>query len=146
MCELTPTNAGEKTLTATYSGDADFESSLSPGISHTVLPVVTFTGPTTAPGVDGTITLIGGSPSCTLVDPAFVPVDPIAPPQRVTFPLGLVEFSATGCGAGSTLTIQLDYTGPLPDRAQHFKFGPPNVGGQNGWYPLSDATTAAGED
>ena len=139
-CEFTPTTAGENILTATYSGDADFEPSLSPGIPHTVLPVVTFTGPTVAPGVDGTITLIGGSPSCTLVDPAFVPVDPIAPPELVTFPFGLVEFSATGCGAGSTITIQLDYTGPLPDSARYFKFGPSSVGGQNDWYPIPSAT------
>jgi hypothetical protein len=39
-CNLTPTSAGAKTLTATYRGDARFNGSTSPGVGHTVNPGV----------------------------------------------------------------------------------------------------------
>src|SRR5207247_7458944 len=35
-CTLTPTTAGNKTLTATYGGDANFAGSASAGVDHTV--------------------------------------------------------------------------------------------------------------
>jgi len=35
-CTLTPTTSGTKTLTATYAGDANFNGSVSTGVSHTV--------------------------------------------------------------------------------------------------------------
>jgi len=35
-CNLTPTSGGAKTLTATYSGDASFNGSVSVGVGHTV--------------------------------------------------------------------------------------------------------------
>src|SRR5207253_4638230 len=42
-CTLTPTTAGNKTLTATYGGDANFAGSTSVGVSHTVNAAATTT-------------------------------------------------------------------------------------------------------
>lgn len=39
VCALTPTTDGNKTLIATYSGDSNFESSVSPGVAHQVDPL-----------------------------------------------------------------------------------------------------------
>jgi len=38
-CNLTSTTAGVKTITATYTGDANFNGSISPGVPHTVTSV-----------------------------------------------------------------------------------------------------------
>lgn len=42
-CQLAPTTAGSKTLTATYAGDGNFTGSTSAGVSHTVLAANTTT-------------------------------------------------------------------------------------------------------
>ncbi|MDH4348385.1 MAG: Ig-like domain repeat protein, partial [Gemmatimonadota bacterium] len=42
-CQLTSTTGGTKTLTATYAGDANFTTSVSPGVSHTVNLIPTTT-------------------------------------------------------------------------------------------------------
>ncbi|CAN5222390.1 hypothetical protein BH10ACI1_BH10ACI1_10310 [soil metagenome] len=40
QCSLALNTAGMRTLTATYGSDASFNGSVSPGVSHTVLPIV----------------------------------------------------------------------------------------------------------
>src|SRR3989449_604286 len=55
-CTLTPTTAGNKTLTATYGGDANFAGSTSAGASHTVTAsgtTTTITGHTPDPSAVG---------------------------------------------------------------------------------------------
>src|SRR5262249_54086504 len=39
-CNLTSTTTGNKTITATYSGDANFNSSVSAGVPHTVVGTI----------------------------------------------------------------------------------------------------------
>lgn len=39
VCQLNLTTLGPRTLTATYNGDANFNTDVSPGVSHTVLPI-----------------------------------------------------------------------------------------------------------
>lgn len=39
ICQLNLTTLGPRTLTATYAGDANFNTDVSPGVSHTVLPI-----------------------------------------------------------------------------------------------------------
>jgi Bacterial Ig-like domain (group 3) len=46
-CNLTPTTAGPKTLTASYAGDGNFSGSSSAGVAHTVNPASTTTTVTT---------------------------------------------------------------------------------------------------
>ncbi|MEM1181825.1 MAG: IPTL-CTERM sorting domain-containing protein [Acidobacteriota bacterium] len=55
------------------------------------------------------------------------------------FSFGLVEFSATDCGIGATLTIQIDYTAALPERSELFKFSPSVAGGEGAWYSVPGA-------
>ena len=93
-CNLVPTSAGAKTLTATYAGDANFNGSTSPGVAHTVnkasttatlsahtpnpslvgAPIaVTASVAVTPPGTGtptGTITVSDGAASCLITLPA----------------------------------------------------------------------------
>ncbi|MBK7474276.1 MAG: Ig-like domain repeat protein [Betaproteobacteria bacterium] len=140
-CTLTPVTAGAKTLTATYGGDGNFNASAAPGTPHAVNLLTVFSAPTATPGVTGTVTLTG-SPTCSLVNPAFVPVAQV-PPAGVSFPFGLFEFQAMGCGAGGTITLQIVYSQALPLNTQYWKFGPTPGGGGNAiphWYQLPGAT------
>jgi hypothetical protein len=144
-CNLTPTTDGAKTLVATYSGEARFLGSASAGTAHDVLLLTTFSGPTSAPGVTGTVTLTGGLPGCTMVNPAFIPVAPLVPPPGVQFPFGLFEFTTAGCGAGETISIEIVYSQDLPPDSEYWKFGPTPGGGDNSiphWYLLPGATVA----
>ena len=139
-CNLTPTTAGVKTLTARFPGDgAAFEGSTSPGVTHTVTGG-TFTGPTVASGVDGTATVTGGGPTCGFVDPAFVAVEPLAPPPGTAFPFGLFKFTLNGCIPGSTATVQIVYTQSLPSGTQYWKYGPTPGSITPHWYTLPGAT------
>ena len=139
-CNLTPTTAGPKTLTASYPGNlVSFNGSVSPGVSHTVTGGgTTFIGPTVAPGVTGTVTLSGGGPSCVLVNPAFIAA-PLSPPPGTSFPFGLFDFSTAGCTIGGTITVQIVYSQPLPAGTQYWKFGP-TPGNAPHWYVMPGAT------
>src|SRR5207302_90573 len=71
-CTLTSTTAGNKTLTATYSGDANFGGSTSVGVSHTVNAAATttaITGQTPNPSAVGQAVSFGfgGAPGGTPV-------------------------------------------------------------------------------
>ncbi|MEO7158067.1 MAG: Ig-like domain-containing protein, partial [Vicinamibacterales bacterium] len=60
-CTLTSFTAGAKTLRATYSGDANFNSSTSAGVSHTVNKANTTTTITNAATLASTPTVVGQS-------------------------------------------------------------------------------------
>ena len=72
-CDLTLTTAGARTLTATYAGDANFASSTSAGVGHTVTQAATtttITGVTPEPSLVGqavtvafSVTSSGGVPT-----------------------------------------------------------------------------------
>ena len=138
-CNLTPTTAGPKTLTASYPGNlVSFNGSVSPGVSHTVTGGgTTFIGPTVAPGVTGTVTLSGGGPSCILLNPAFIAA-PVSPPPGISFPFGLFDFSTAGCTIGGTIAVQIIYSQPLPAGTQYWKFGP-TPGNSPHWYLMPGA-------
>ena len=72
-CAITLTTVGTRSLTATYSGDANYVGSVSPGVSHTVTPATT------------TTTILSDSP------------DPSVAGQAVT-----VGFSVTSAGGTPT--------------------------------------------
>jgi hypothetical protein len=72
-CDITLTTVGTRTLVATYAGDANFITSASPGVSHTVNLTATATGLTSSanPSVFGqsvtfTATVTGGTPTGTV--------------------------------------------------------------------------------
>jgi hypothetical protein len=144
-CDLVPTTIGNKTLTAAYSGDANFAPSAAPGVTQNVTLLTVFSGPTANPAVTATVTLSGGQAGCTLVSPAFIPVAPLQPPPGVNFPFGLFAFETAGCGVGQTINIQIVYSAALPAGASYYKYGPTPGGGQNAvdhWYQLPGASVA----
>jgi len=72
-CSITLTTVGARTLTATYAGDANYITSVSPGVAHTVNPTATTTGLASSanPSVFGqsttfTATVTGGTPTGTV--------------------------------------------------------------------------------
>jgi hypothetical protein len=139
-CNLTPTSAGAKTLTATYGGDASFNSSVSAGAAHTVNVVTSFSDPTVNPAVTGTVTLSGGGAGCSFGNAAFIAVPPLIPPPATNFPFGLFDFTATGCNVGSTITVQIVYSQALPPNTQYWKYGPTPQNTIPHWYILPGAT------
>ncbi len=140
-CNLTSSTGGAKTLTAQYSGDSNYLSS-SGTTAHTVNVVTNFTGSTVAPGVTGTVTLTGGGPSCSLVNPQFIAVAPLTPPNGVSFPFGLFDFNVAGCTIGGTITIQIVYSQPLPAGTQYWKYGPTPGDLNPHWYVMPGANVA----
>ena len=139
-CNLTSTTGGAKTLTAQYGGDANFAAS-SATTSHTVSVVTSFSGPTVAPGVSGTVTLSGGGASCSLVNPQFIAA-PASPPPGVAFPFGLFDFNASGCTIGATIQIQIVYSQPLPAGTQYWKYGPTPGNLAPHWYVMPGSNVA----
>jgi uncharacterized repeat protein (TIGR01451 family) len=110
--------------------------------SLTVGPMLEFTGPSpTGPG-SVTITL-GGSgigPACTLVSPQFLPpppgadpIPPTLPGNGITFPHGLIAFTASGCTPGATITITVTYPEPVSGSV-FWKYGPTAADPAPHWY------------
>lgn len=109
----------------------------------------TFTGPVATGAGLATVTLSGGGAACNFAtlgtsaaDSAFfiaVTGSPKSPPAGVlpaTFPFGLLDFVAHGCGAGSALTLTVTYPGALPAGAIYWKYGPTAAQPTPHWYPL----------
>ena len=142
-CSLVPTSSGAKSLMATYAGDSNFAGSVSAGVTQTVSPLVSFNGATPAAGVSGTVTLSGGGPQCSLVNPQFIVVAPLVPPQGVSFPYGLFDFTTTSCTPGSTISIQIVYSQPLPPNTLYWKFGPTPGNPNPHWYVMPGSSATA---
>jgi hypothetical protein len=106
-----------------------------------VTAVQVYVAPTAAPGVTGTVTLPGAGPGCSLVNPVFIGAIPPSPPAGTSFPFGLFDFSASGCGA--SVTVQIVYSQPLPAGTQYWKYGPTPGGPPNDqphWYVMPNAS------
>ncbi len=134
-CNLAPTSAGSKTLTAVYSGAAGFAGSSAVGVAHTVTPVVNFSGATaTGTGV-ATATVTGAG--CTFTTAQFIAVAPLVAPSGVNFPHGLFDFTVGGCGAGATATVQVTFPQALAPGSQYWKYGPTPGPVAAHWYALA---------
>ncbi|MDG4594099.1 MAG: IPTL-CTERM sorting domain-containing protein, partial [Candidatus Contendobacter sp.] len=132
-CNLTPTSAGTKTLTATYGGDATFNGSVSAGEPHEVLATTAQGnaggGTVTADITGGTCIGFANNPS-----PRFRPASTPLPPG-VTFPYGLFEFTAV-CPSNGSIILKMTYPNPLPPDTQYWKYGPTAGDPSNHWYVL----------
>ena len=134
-CNLTFTSAGAKTLTATYAGDTNFTGS-SDTKSHDVLA-------TTAQGNAGggavTAAITGGTCVGFANGSTSFPAAPTPLPPGVTFPYGVFDFTALGCGdSNGTITITLTYPNPLPVGVQYWKY----ISGT--WVDWTSQVTIAG--
>ena len=133
-CNLAPTSAGARTLTAVYGGTAGYAGSSAAGVTHTVTPVVNFAG-ATATGT-GTATATVSGAGCTFTAAQFIAVAPLAAPAGVNFPHGLFDFKVGGCGAGATATVQVTFPQALPAGTQYWKYGPTPGPVAAHWYAL----------
>ncbi len=134
-CNLTFTSAGTKTLTAAYVGDANFSSSTSTGISHTVLATTVEGdgggGTVTATIINDTSSYIGFANS----PPPSFSAAPTPLPTNVIFPYGVFGFTAV-CPSGGTLILTMTYPKPLPSNTQYWKYGPTLDNANPHWYVL----------
>lgn len=133
-CNLAPTSAGGKTLTAVYSGAAGFTGSSAVGVAHTVTAVVNFSGPTATGSGTASATVSGAG--CTFTTAQFIAVAPLAAPAGVNFPHGLFDFKVGGCGSGATATVQVTFPQALAAGSQYWKYGPTPGPVAAHWYAL----------
>ncbi|XAH25819.1 choice-of-anchor U domain-containing protein [Xylophilus sp. GW821-FHT01B05] len=91
-------------------------------------------------GGNATAALAGGGAGCTLVPGNTGFASPASTPPGVSFPQGVFAFSASGCTAGSSVTLTLTYPQALPAGAQYWKFGPTAANATAHWFVLPGAT------
>ena len=70
------------------------------------------------------------SPTCDVSQAAFLNA-PEPPPEGVTLPHGLFGFTASGCTAGFSVDVTVNYPDPIPPDASYWKYD----AGQ-GWYTI----------
>jgi len=141
-CQLTSTSTGTKTLTATYAGDANFQGSVSAGVSHVVDPIATTTTITSVSpasivlgeqttvsftvsgGATGNVTVGDGSVSCV-----------------ATVAAGSCSFTPTSAGAK---VVTATYAGDAThagssdtDALTVAAFGAPNAGQTTAQVPAT---------
>ncbi len=137
-CNLIFTSPGAKTLTATYVGDTNFNTSASAGAPHDILAT---TAQGDAGGGNVTAAITGGT--CigfATGTPSFIAA-PTPLPPGITFPYGVFGFTATFCGQNGTVTLTLTYPNPLPAGTQYWKYGPTADNATPHWYVLPATIT-----
>jgi hypothetical protein len=108
-----------------------------------------FTGPVATGAGLATVTLFGGGAACNfapqgngaLQSAFFIPVagSPKSPPAGTapaTFPFGLLDFVLLACNTGSTVTLSIQFPGPIPAGSVYWKYGPTAAQPAPHWYVL----------
>ena len=154
---LSTLSPGEHRITADYSGDRTYEPGSSPELPVTVYaqavappavstplvpPVVSFSGPTATGSGMSKVEFSGGGAECTFSKSAYLPapnnanstVDALTDPAQLSFPDGLVDFTASGCVGGSTLNFTLTLPSAAPAGATLYKYGPTFSDTTPHWY------------
>lgn len=139
-CVLTPTTAGAKTLSATYSGDASFSGSTSPGVAHVVNVVQSYREPSPSGGGDIVVSFSGGGATCSFAHADFSSTLPAAPPAGVRFTHGLFDFVLQGC-TPTAVNFTITYPTALPPGTQYWKYGPTPDDAASHWYVLPATIT-----
>lgn len=132
-CNLTPSSAGAKTLTASYGGSVNFAASVSAGVGHTVTAALptTYAGNTATGSGPATATVSGGG--CGFAGAQFI-LAPAGAPAGVSFPHGLFDFTLGGCAPGATATVSITYPGAaLPAGTLYWKYN----GSPAQWYSIA---------
>jgi hypothetical protein len=114
--------------------------------SYTIasLALTSFTGASPTGSGNITASFTGGGAGCTFAaPPRFIPVvgDPRSPPagsapSGVVFPHGLLDFTTSGCTAGSALAFTIAYPAALPAGTRYWKYGPRPGPLPAAWYVL----------
>lgn len=89
-----------------------------------------------------TASIVGGA-GCEFSAAQVIPLTghPDSPPAGsappgLAFPLGLLDFTVTGCTPGASLTVQVDYSFDLPFGVQYWKYGPTSGNPTPHWYVI----------
>lgn len=142
-------------VTADFNGDArpDIALILAEGIppDHAILlnvqsqftgspPSITGAGVVTASIVDGAGCEFSAAQVIPLTGHPDSPPAGSAPPG-LAFPLGLLDFTVTGCTPGASMTIQVDYSFNLPFGVQYWKYGPTSGNPSPHWYAIPHVQT-----
>jgi hypothetical protein len=148
---------GEHRITADYSGDGAYAAGSSPELPVTVYaraaappvvsapavpPVIAFSGPTATGSGMSKVEFSGGGAECTFSKSAYLPgpnnanstVSALTDPAQLSFPDGLVDFTASGCVGGSTLNFTLTLPSAAPAGATLYKYGPTFSDVAPHWY------------
>jgi len=141
-------------------GDEDFSLALSSPVNadagtqltHTVTilddesPITSYTGPSPTGNGLVTVDIAGGGPLCGFTSVQFIDETslPSQAPGNFSFPYGLVDFVASQCAVGSSLTVSITYPAEVPPSRAFFKFDgnwnqyPAAVAGNVVTYTITD--------
>ena len=96
------------------------------------------TGPGAGAGFAGVLT--GGGTRCHMASPPVATgasaVTPTAAPGGLVFPYGMLQFSATDCDVGGSVTLVLTYPTALPAQAAYWKWGKTQAQPVPHWYAV----------
>ena len=144
---LSTLSPGEHRITADYSGDGSYAAGSSPELPVTIYiqttappavstpvvpPMVSFNGPTATGRGMSKVEFSGGGEECSFSKSAFLPVpDNVGatvgalkvPDAKVSFPHGLVDFTASGCTDGATLNFTFTLPSATPAGVTLYKHG-----------------------
>ncbi|WP_312843927.1 M36 family metallopeptidase [Diaphorobacter nitroreducens] len=133
--------AGSYSVTATHAG---FTASF--GLRNTAAPVgsggggspLVISGP--SPGGQGTVTATVQSPPANAYFSQSAFADETGagvPPQtNYRFPYGLTAFVLENVGQGGTVTLRIQYPGPVPAGAEYWKYGRTTPAGAPHWHQI----------
>lgn len=79
-------------------------------------------GSPTTPGAVMSTTISGGALGCGFASAQYQTA--ASPPPGLSMPHGVLAFTTSACGAGSTVNISITYPETLPAGAKFYKFGP----------------------
>ena len=99
-------------------------------------PQTTFSGPTVTHTGIATAHITGGGPTCGFASAALVGA-PASPPQGVTFPDGLFDFTTSGCVGSVTVTVT--FPTAFQTGEDYWKFGSEPGQPSPHWYTLGSA-------
>ncbi|QIL79311.1 ExeM/NucH family extracellular endonuclease [Diaphorobacter sp. HDW4A] len=133
---------------AAVQGDASVGLRLSDGVNDAVTATYSFkvsavvtpgTGFELAPGAGGNVTGTLQGAGCKLASPPQYVTSQsqgitAMPSAGASLPHGLLVLNATGCDAGGVLTVTMNYSKPLPEGAELWKWGRTSDNTSKHWY------------
>jgi len=133
LCNIILTTPGNRTLTATYIGDVNFNGSSATTSHTTLLKTVTIPAATG----NGDITLSTDSPGCGFASYSAKTEAQVGNDASYDYPYGLVEFTLNCAAADVTITFPGSIGG-----STYRKYGPttPGNAATTAWYTFNNVT------
>ncbi len=134
-------NANTGYTFSTFSGDCSGATCTLSSVTAAKSVTATFTQNTytaqspSAPGSNIVTTISGVAPGCGFATAQYQAV--ATPPPGMTFPHGVLAFTTTACGTGTTVNLSITYPQSLPQGAKFYKFGPEPGNTTPHWFELT---------